>query len=290
MAATNAFPVALVPILNCLDAIEKLIEADKPKSGGNRALWGPARSPDRVAEVAAKVVPKMQRGLAELEKCFFDIRDNLLEVRQRQVAGGFLAKPDMITAFGRKAMFAFDLAYQQIKADVEVAELIGKAAQVAPGNKIILEVVDKFTPLEEWGPVLAQVEAELRHAENVLSPAQPGKGGEGAEVPCQYLTSWREIVIALGMKDNQEDKGKVKTLSTKDPDCPIIIPKQGAQPKVKKVKLLAWWNGLEQKFQEAQQRERNKRATVAAQYSFSRNGTVAPGIAGGVKRPRKPAK
>lgn len=112
-----------------------------------------------------------------------------------------------------------------------------------------------------------------------------------ADAPREYLTSWREILIALGMKDNAEDQGKVKRLSKRFSEgCPITIPKQGAQPKADKAKLLEWWNGLEQKFEESRRRERDRRATVAGQHPYGRDGIVAPDISGEVKKRRKDRK
>ena len=109
--------------------------------------------------------------------------------------------------------------------------------------------------------VLALLRAEIAARDG---RKEVGGGGEGGTTPRQYLTNWREILVALGMKDNKEDKAKVRAIHKKDPDSPIIVTKQGAQPKVEKAKLLAWWNGLEEKYQEDQRRERDKKATVAA--------------------------
>jgi hypothetical protein len=105
-------------------------------------------------------------------------------------------------------------------------------------------------------------------------------------VPVQYLTSWREILVALGMKDNKEDQEKVKKLN-KTYNGPIATPKQGAQPKVDKAKLIKWWNGLDQKFQDSQQRQRDTKATAAAQHPYGQAGVVAPDMGGGVKKRRR---
>jgi len=107
-----------------------------------------------------------------------------------------------------------------------------------------------------------------------------------AEAPPQYLTSWREILIALGFKNNREDKQKVSRLN-KSYSGPIKTPGQGKQPFVKKAELLSWWAGLEAKVNETQQRKRDAQATLANQHDFGRDGEVTPDISGGVKKRRQ---
>jgi len=108
-------------------------------------------------------------------------------------------------------------------------------------------------------------------------------------IPVQWLTNWREILVALSMKDNKEDQDKVKKLN-KTYSGPIVIPKQGAQPKVDKLKLLEWGNGLEQKFRDEKQRQKDTQATAAAQHPYGQGGIVAPDISGGVKKRRDSAR
>jgi len=57
--------------------------------------------------------------------------------------------------------------------------------------------------------------------------------------------------------------------------------------KLIKAKLRSWWEGLEQRFRELEQKQADRQATVADQYSYAKDGTVVPGIAGGVKKRRK---
>jgi hypothetical protein len=141
------------------------------------------------------------------------------------------------------------------------------------------------------GRLLEWVQGKLARVQPASDASGQGNDGAGEDMrPRNYLVNWREIAIAVGMKDNQEDKAKIKAMSNNDPDSPIIIPKQGAQPKVDKAKLLAWWNGLEKKYQESQRRERDQKATVAAQHPFGRDGIVAPDIGGGIKRKRRATK
>jgi hypothetical protein len=116
----------------------------------------------------------------------------------------------------------------------------------------------------------------------------PPKSDESPAVPV-LLASWREILIALGLHDNKEDKGKLSRLN-KTYAGPITIPGQGRQPLVEKAKLLEWYQGLAAKVQAKQDRQRDAQATVSARHDYGREGEVAPDLAGGVKkrRHRKP--
>jgi len=105
----------------------------------------------------------------------------------------------------------------------------------------------------------------------------------------EYLANWREILVALGMKNNVEDKQKVFRLN-KTYSGPIQIPGQGRQPFVEKMGLLKWWAGLKTKVQQSEQRQRDAQATVASGYNFSRDGEVTPDISGGVKKRRRDRK
>jgi len=115
--------------------------------------------------------------------------------------------------------------------------------------------------LRAW---LADVEADLGSGK----PAEADQGARDVTpTPVQYLISWREILIALGVKNNKEDQAKVRNLN-KNFAGPIITPKQGAQPKVDRAKLIEWWNGLEQKFRDSGQRRESTDATVAGQHRY----------------------
>lgn len=109
------------------------------------------------------------------------------------------------------------------------------------------------------------------------------------ETPPTYLATWREILVALGFKFNQEDKRKVARLN-KTYSGPIEVPGQGKQPFVEKTSLLAWWKGLEATVRESQQRKVDTQATVANLYDYGHDGTVVPDLSGGMKRRRKDRK
>jgi hypothetical protein len=104
--------------------------------------------------------------------------------------------------------------------------------------------------------------------------------------PREHLASWREILIALGMRNNTEDKQKVERLN-ESYDGPIKKPGQGKQPFADKVKLLEWWNGLEKLVESQADRARDARLNVQDTHAYGRNGEVVPEISGQVKKRRK---
>jgi hypothetical protein len=114
---------------------------------------------------------------------------------------------------------------------------------------------------------------------------RPPDRESGDQEVTRYLTSWREILIALGMRNDREDREKVRNLNTHYAG-PIAIPKRGAQPKVDQEKLIAWWNGLEAQWTAGYQRGRDAKATAEVQLPYGREGIMAPEI-GGVKKRRK---
>jgi hypothetical protein len=123
-----------------------------------------------------------------------------------------------------------------------------------------------------------------------LPPVPLGVEVEGKpQTAMKYLTSWREILIALEFKNNREDKQKVSRLN-KSYSGPIEIPGQGKQPFVDKAKLLEWWAGLETKVREDSERQRNAQATASNQHDFGRDGKVTPDISGGIKKRRRDRK
>jgi len=106
------------------------------------------------------------------------------------------------------------------------------------------------------------------------------------QAPVEYLMNWRAILDALKLPNDEESRGKVRRLNEQF-DGPIIISTQGSQPKVSKAKLLTWWNGLEDRFEELKQRRADRDGTVAEHFSYGETGTVFPGISGGEKKRRE---
>jgi hypothetical protein len=101
-----------------------------------------------------------------------------------------------------------------------------------------------------------------------------------------YLWNWREILAALGMRNNAENRRRVREATTNF-SGPIVLPTKGGQPKVCKERLLLWWNSLEQCFCEQEQKQLDASASVAASYKHGKEATVLPDIAGHVKKRRQ---
>ena len=108
------------------------------------------------------------------------------------------------------------------------------------------------------------------------------------EEPKNYLFGWREILDAINRKNNTEEKTRIRRLndSPQHPG-PITSSGQGAQPKVEKSKLIAWWNGLEDLFDEVNGRQRDETASVADRYKHGHDAEIVPNIDGSVKKRRK---
>jgi hypothetical protein len=108
-------------------------------------------------------------------------------------------------------------------------------------------------------------------------------------VPRDWLVGWRTILDALELsslwvKTTYEERRRRLKWLTERYGGPIIIGPRGRQPKVSRRELLEWWNGLAQKVSDAETKQRDAAATVAAQYLHGRTGVVCPDISGSVKR------
>ena len=105
------------------------------------------------------------------------------------------------------------------------------------------------------------------------------------EKPAVLLTSWRDILIALHLRNNSEDRQKVKGLN-ETCDGPIRKRGQGKQPFVGRATLLEWWNHLEA-MAETGNLSKDSKLTVALQHDYGQSGTAVPEISGGVEKRRK---
>jgi len=133
-----------------------------------------------------------------------------------------------------------------------------------------------------------QIDSTPETAASVEDQADEDQGKPEA-APVEYLMNWREILDELGLKNDEEKRDRIRRLNTMH-GGPIIFQGRGAQPTVDKVKLVAWWNGLEDRLRELEQQQADRQATVADQVNYGKDGTVVPGIAGGVKKRRKDRK
>jgi hypothetical protein len=122
----------------------------------------------------------------------------------------------------------------------------------------------------------------------VLNRAYHGQGGHPDQTgtPANLLASWREILIALGLKNNRADKGKVSRLN-KTRAGPIIISGQGKQPLADKAKLIDWWNKLTIQYETGFNRARDAQPTAENRHDYGRDGEVAPDVSGAIKKRRR---
>lgn len=100
-----------------------------------------------------------------------------------------------------------------------------------------------------------------------------------------YLWNWREILSALGLRNDDENRRRVRDANIKF-DGPITLPKKGSQPKVCKERLLTWWDALEGRFCQQEQDQLDEEATLDASYQYGKGATVLPDIAGHIKKRR----
>jgi len=142
--------------------------------------------------------------------------------------------------------------------------------------------------LKECGEfIFDQLSCFLSHYQT--EPATPiQEATESTEIrPIAYVIGWPEILDKLGLQDESERRNQVRRLNG-EYDGPIISTGKGSSPRAERTKLISWWNGLEEKWQ--QQSDENiaaaedAKATVAASHDYGREGTVLPDIAGSVKK------
>jgi hypothetical protein len=133
--------------------------------------------------------------------------------------------------------------------------------------------------VEKLYALYTDIDNEFKLAKDKIDDAPPNK----------YLTSWVSILVALDKKNNNPDKEEIRNFN-KLYNGPILFPKQGAQPKVNKKKLIEWWNNLEYQWEVGHKKERDTKPTIDNQYNYGHSGTVAPDISGGVKIRRKDRK
>ena len=198
------------------------------------------------------------------------------------------------------------LAYDRLRTIAREADrLLNRRSAIRPELLFTLsadKVVAKWDAVREAvskapeidGNALAvAVRKERQRAERVAISTEPDQDDDGKPIPPAepkaYLWNWKEILNAVGMTDSTENRRQVRRLNDKF-DGPIIVTKTGSRPRVDKVKLLAWWNRLDDLHIELQQEARDRQATAAGQYSYGSGGTVVPEIAGSLKKRRKDAK
>jgi hypothetical protein len=160
------------------------------------------------------------------------------------------------------------------------------------GEFILPWIKDAAKSLVDW--------ANANRASQIPDPAtstpnsSKAAGGDAATAadtsnkPKQYLMNWHEILGALELNHNSENRQRVARLNkSKKHPGPIISTGQGGQPKVEKTRLMAWWESLENQFAQSKSREDDTAASAANQHPHGREGQVAPDLAGSVKPRRR---
>ena len=123
--------------------------------------------------------------------------------------------------------------------------------------------------------------------EQEVQPGRPSAAlASGVAGPITYLNGWREILEALGLKNDESIRRRVARLNTKW-SGPIITRGQGCQPTCEKSKLLMWYQGLEEQYRRREQHARETRKTVEGGYTYGRDEKVIPGVAGHEKKRRR---
>ena len=150
------------------------------------------------------------------------------------------------------------------------------------------------TDIDELAAMLERQPATVETADDsaFVTAKTPDGEQQPLNAPKVYLSSWRELLDALGKDNNTTERRHVRAAHKKFPG-PIIMPTHGGQPTVVKTDLLVWWNGLEDRYrEEATVRDSllaDRSATLENQFDLGRGEhteTVVPDIAGRVKRRR----
>lgn len=172
------------------------------------------------------------------------------------------------------------------------ADRVGDSLRTTGVEAGIIDGVLPVDPLRDRDGVVwdGQVVIVLRALADEVEGKPEATGGKPTaalepEAPIPLLLSWREITDALGRPNTAEFRESLKRLNDQH-DGPLVVPGRGAQPKVNREKLIAWWNSLEARLAELDARKRDKVETVNNQYRYGADGEVVPDISGGVKRRR----
>jgi hypothetical protein len=202
--------------------------------------------------------------------------------------------------FGHQAGLDLKLVEERVE---EVATACGEIMSYGMKNRTCRSEPAPFASDAEWQeydkawePMDARVNKVTKAVNSllrltaVLDTGTAGKEPAPAEPappapPAQYLFSWREILDALGLRNNEENQGRVRTLSDKY-GGPIVPAKRGGQPRVNKAKLIEWWNHLEVVWQ-TEGCGHNKAASTEGRHPYGRDETVVPEISGHVKKRRR---
>jgi hypothetical protein len=146
-------------------------------------------------------------------------------------------------------------------------------------------------PFPAPAPGLADVIAAIeRLREAVL--ARPEALPPPPPAPRHILFGWAEILPAVGRDDDGPTRRLVARMN-RLLDGPIVRGGQGARPWAYRDELVPWWHSLRERHeareQERLQKQLDTATTLQDRYPYARTGTVAPGIAGSIRKSRRKA-
>jgi hypothetical protein len=143
-------------------------------------------------------------------------------------------------------------------------------------------------PMDEEAALCERIRREraklLRQAGLGVKAAEGMEPGRVPTEPRKLLIGWHAITAAVEMKYSQRED--VKSLNKRF-NGPIRHQGQGTSPMVCRDDLLEWWNKLAIQQQDLANQREGAILSGETQYDFGRDGTVAPEIAGSVKKRRK---
>src|SRR5262249_13517082 len=128
-----------------------------------------------------------------------------------------------------------------VEAPADVAEVIPGAAR----REVAGRPGDGVYPLTLDTRLVDVDEDALRKFAGILREAgwrPPAAEVETSKKRPEYLTSWQEILTALGLKNNDAMRAKVRQLDEMF-SSPILFGGQGEQPRVERRLLILWWDG-----------------------------------------------
>ncbi len=99
----------------------------------------------------------------------------------------------------------------------------------------------------------------------------------------EKLLGWREILAAIKRPFSIETKRQIARLNELN-GGPVPKPGRGKQPIVDKKKWLEWWNGIEDRKQELEQRQLDSEASTVNTYKHGHSAVVVPEISGSIKQ------
>ncbi len=126
--------------------------------------------------------------------------------------------------------------------------------------------------------------AKITEQGNVVKPEE-ATAIHKARSNKRYLFSWLEILGVLHLKNTRRNRAVVRRANERY-DGPIRFRGKGCQPMADEAELIDWYDHLDDRKRELDERRGNREATVEASYPYGRGATVLPEIKGHIKKRR----